>query len=466
MYMASFQKYKTKQGDKWLFKMGVGTDPLTGNRKTTTRRGFKTKKEAQQAAAELEKEMRIGITTDTSITYDDVFFEWWVTHTKTIKPSTKYSKASKFDKHIRPKFGKLKMKDISKTYCQKVVNEWAEQMSSVNDIKIQANLVFKYAVKMDYIERNPMDHVVIPKKEEDFLAKDEERNYWTKSELKKFLFLSKEHMEYQDYVMFYTLIYTGMRKGELIAIEKDDINFNKRSININKTMYFEKGKEIVQTAKKYASVRTIEIDEDTALILQEWLSKRDEMLSEAGISKDVKNVFIRDDFRPLRLAYPNDVLASFFNKFKEKLKTSKLDKTKSQSFIDIIKANPQMNTSDVTQLFSATFGFTTVSIVKFDVKFDNDKEFDLTEINIKATADGNNYKIEYKKEKHELHKITIHGLRHTHASLLFEAGATIKEVQDRLGHKDAQTTMNVYTHVTKTMAEKTAQTFKNFIDLD
>ncbi|MFJ8268169.1 tyrosine-type recombinase/integrase [Peribacillus asahii] len=36
-------------------------------------------------------------------------------------------------------------------------------------------------------------------------------------------------------------------------------------------------------------------------------------------------------------------------------------------------------------------------------------------------------------KKHGFHEITIHGLRHTHASLLFEAGASIKEVQKRLG---------------------------------
>ncbi|XBO86331.1 Arm DNA-binding domain-containing protein [Bacillus licheniformis] len=46
--MASFQQYKTKTGYKWLFKMGVGIDPKTGNRKTTTRRGFKTKKKLSQ----------------------------------------------------------------------------------------------------------------------------------------------------------------------------------------------------------------------------------------------------------------------------------------------------------------------------------------------------------------------------------------------------------------------------------
>ena len=48
----------------------------------------------------------------------------------------------------------------------------------------------------------------------------------------------------------------------------------------------------------------------------------------------------------------------------------------------------------------------------------------------------------------KLKKITVHGFRHSHASALFSAGASIKEVQERLGHEDVQTTMNVYTHVT------------------
>ena len=48
-------------------------------------------------------------------------------------------------------------------------------------------------------------------------------------------------------------------------------------------------------------------------------------------------------------------------------------------------------------------------------------------------------------------RITPHGFRHTHCSLLFEAGATIKEVQERLGHENIQTTMDIYAHVTQKM---------------
>ncbi|MCD8502135.1 MAG: site-specific integrase [Bacillaceae bacterium] len=70
----------------------------------------------------------------------------------------------------------------------------------------------------------------------------------------------------------------------------------------------------------------------------------------------------------------------------------------------------------------------------------------------------------YKNNKH-LPRITIHGFRHTHASLLFAAGASIKEVQDRLGHSDIKTTMNIYTHVTNEAKEKTADLFQEYMKL-
>lgn len=52
-------------------------------------------------------------------------------------------------------------------------------------------------------------------------------------------------------------------------------------------------------------------------------------------------------------------------------------------------------------------------------------------------------------EKNLFKEIRTHGFRLTHCSLLFEAGASIKEVQDRLGHTDIQTTMNIYAHVSQ-----------------
>jgi integrase len=55
--------------------------------------------------------------------------------------------------------------------------------------------------------------------------------------------------------------------------------------------------------------------------------------------------------------------------------------------------------------------------------------------------------------------ITPHSFRHTHTSLLIEAGVGIKEIQQRLGHTDVNTTMNIYAHMTANMEEKASRQF-------
>lgn len=69
---------------------------------------------------------------------------------------------------------------------------------------------------------------------------------------------------------------------------------------------------------------------------------------------------------------------------------------------------------------------------------------------------------EFKKKLHP------HILRHTHTSMLTEAGVDLRSIMQRLGHSDAKTTLSVYTHITKTMqvdaADKLAQSFGDLIN--
>ncbi|APT44485.1 site-specific integrase [Bacillus safensis] len=374
--MASFRKHNN---GSWEYRIKI-KDPVSNKFKEKSKRGFPTKKAAQLAAAKVEQEISNGtFITNNSTTFKQVFDNWWASHSRTLKPSTLYSLGSKFNKHILPRLGHLRIQDITKEYCQKMIDEIAEQINSVNDVKIQANQVFKYAVRMEYIVKNPMEHVIIPKKEADFLVEEPKRNFWTKQEIKDFFMLAKLKLNKQDYVMFHLLIYTGMRKGELLSLEWNDIDFDEHAIFISKTLFFKDDKQIIQKAKTYQT-RTIHIDTKTVDILKKWRIQQQKHVLNSNDTLGIKNVLTREDKRPLRLAYPNDKLESF-------IKT------------------------------------------------------------------------------HNLHPITVHGFRHTHASILFEAGATVKEVQVRLGHRDIKTTMNIYTHVTKAVKERTAELFQSYIDI-
>lgn len=71
--------------------------------------------------------------------------------------------------------------------------------------------------------------------------------------------------------------------------------------------------------------------------------------------------------------------------------------------------------------------------------------------------------LKYLIKKYKLPVITPHHFRHSHASLLLQAGVPVKEVSERLGHKDVKITLEIYSHVMPEEAEKTADKFAQFV---
>jgi integrase len=71
--------------------------------------------------------------------------------------------------------------------------------------------------------------------------------------------------------------------------------------------------------------------------------------------------------------------------------------------------------------------------------------------------------LKYLIKKYDLKVISPHAFRHTHASLLLQSGVPVKEVSERLGHKDVKITLEIYTHVMPEEAEKTADKFADFV---
>ena len=181
-------------------------------------------------------------------------------------------------------------------------------------------MIFAYAVKMNVIYSNPMKDVLLPKKQEDITSSDEDL-YYTKDELKQFLELVDDLNDIKLYAMFRMLAYTGMRKGELQALEWSDIDFMDNTININKTLSINSEHKItVQTPKSKSSIRKISIDEEIKLILKRWKIKQKELFFSIGTRVKKNQLCFTNDITNdyLYLNFTNDKLKKICKKHKFK----------------------------------------------------------------------------------------------------------------------------------------------------
>lgn len=387
--MKNIKKIKLKNGEtRYELNAYLGVDPHTGIKKKTKRR-YKSLQEARLARSEFHLKVHSNeVGNINNYTFEDVYNLWMSSHKNEIRGTTLDSKKSKFRTRILPKFGHLKIRDIKPFYCQSIVNEWTDELKTVQDYTIQLNLVFKFATRMEFIKRNPMDYVVIPKREEEKYYKKEKQNFYTRQELKIFLDKLSEEGNTQHLCLFHLLSYLGLRKGEALALHWSDIDWNEKTVEITKTIARANGKAVLHHPKTKESIRKISVDDVTLRLLQRWKLKQISFYQRYGFltKKDSEQPIFtrfvrqRNTMDYWREATPNDILYSFY------------------------KRHPKLRT------------------------------------------------------------ITVHGFRHTHASLLFESGANIKDVQARLGHSDVQTTMNIYVHVTDVSRERVAQLFSNFMN--
>ncbi|AFM69539.1 tyrosine-type recombinase/integrase [Enterococcus hirae] len=380
--MAMIKQYQKKNGEKaWYFKTYLGIDPLTGKKRYTTKRGFKTQKEAKIALARLEVlATDKKLVKDNNYTFTQVKDMWIEQYKPTVRESTYLRVKFLFDKNISTFFGNKKIQSYNIAYCQEAINKWKEQYSTYKALKCYTSAVFDYAKKMNLIKENPMKEVTFSKGERK--QKKTKLKYFEKEELQDFLECCQKDKFLITYPLFRVLAFTGIRKGEALALTWDDVDFFNKTLEINKTITRNSDNKFISTPPKTnTSIRKISLDDETLNILKAWKTQQKRYLLAHGQHAKTKNQIIFS--------------------------------SKNNNCIDITRPNIILS-----------------RICK----------------------------------EHNFNDITIHGFRHTHCSLLFETGLSIKEVQERLGHSDIHTTMNIYTHVTKKQKERSADKFAAYLN--
>ena len=260
--------YKDNATGKWRVVFRY-TD-WTGEKKQTQKRGFKTKREAQA----WEREQLHKVSADLDMTFAS-FFEQYTADMKTrIKENTWATKEHIIRTKLIPYFGKLKMSSIT---AQQIIT-WQNELMNYKDekgkplspvylktIHNQLSAIFNHAIRYYGLQINPAQRAGNMGEEE-----RKEMLFWTREEYTKF---SEAMMDKPiSFYAFEMLYWCGIREGELLALTPSDIDFEKKTLTVNKS-YQRLGKEdIITTPKTPKSNRTIPIPDGLCNCLQEYMS--------------------------------------------------------------------------------------------------------------------------------------------------------------------------------------------------
>lgn len=384
--------YRYKNGNtvrfRWQAKILVNPDLGEAGYERRSKGGYLTASEADKGMQEALHSSRKGqAALPTTDTFSSFATEWL--ESQEIENSTYLGYEKILRVHLLPAFGNLKLAEITSNKISalyktllvsgnrgRLTSGQPLSANSVNKIHIVLGAILKSAVDNHKLQFNPARVASVKAPSGRAIRKQQvELKTWDKYQLSSFLKWNKEVDKDDLFPLWYLYCYTGMRRGEGVALIWEDINFETKVISIRRAS--DSGLRKAVKKPKTDSSRTIAIDDDDVAVLKAHKTER----AQLGIQ------FVRPS------AYVFGTL-------------------------DGTVRNPgDVGGRWATMLCRA------------------------------------------KKAIPDLPHITIKGLRHTHATIMLQASVPTKVVQERLGHSNFSTTMNIYSHVTETMQKDAVELF-------
>ncbi|MEI4352237.1 site-specific integrase [Streptococcus suis] len=350
-----------KKNGKTYYKFILYAGVIDGKRKYIKRANFKTKADARAAILSLQEEINRP---KGDMTFQELTEKWLVIYETEVAESTYLKTSRNIKHHITPAIGHRRISEITALELQSHTQQWCAQLKYGRKILGLVKAIYRYAVRMGFVAISPAESVTAPKLKRTLSTT---KDFYDKHELKEFMQRVEATGDIRKIALFRVLAFTGVRKGEVRALDWTD-HYSK-TLRVNKAVTRGHAGEEIGPTKNKASERLVSLDDKTDQILNQ-----------------------------LKQEYPTTTL-----------------------------------------IFESETG------------------------GILSPTDPRRWLLEIIKDTN-LPAINIHGFRHTHASLIFDAGMTLKQVQHRLGHSDMKTTMNVYTHITQSAVDNIGEKFSKYLD--
>lgn len=349
----------TKEGKTWRYRVGYNDN---GKRRYISKRGFKTKKEAQIAAAEVELNLGKGkqvIVKDESLSK---LFEDWINLYKEPKAINTFIRYENTSKRLKEYFKDMPIQKVTRPIYQKFLNDYGINKSRETVRKLNTHMrgFVKDMIEEGYISIDFTRKVDINSTHQAMKSEDKHLSYIESKQLYNYLIGHLSSTSFTNHLILLGLV-SGLRFGELTGLTTSSFDFKQNTISITQAWDYKRGTGFTNL-KNTSSERTISIDPKVMSIFKKYI-----------------------------LSIPVNQYEMIFYK----------------------------NTAVRT-----------------------------------LSNEGANKALKNILEILGINKITMHGLRHTHASVLLYKGANVHSVSQRLGHADVQTTLDHYAHVLDEMKER------------
>lgn len=326
-----------------------------------------------------------------NITLNEWFEEWFEQYKKPyIKETSIYPLRSKYYNIFGNTLGDKKVAEINNIDIQSVINSMRDNGRAASSMRTALSTIrecLESAKNNRIIQVNPCFDIKVYWENKTTL-----RRFLSKEEQDLFLSKSKNNGDWY-YEMFYIMLHTGMRIGEVGGLKWEDIDFKNKCIHINRSLscQYEKGKKVMRltTPKTHNSYRDIPFMGEVEEMLKSQYEKQQRAKKNLG-----------DRWRE-EVGFENFVFTSSMG-------------SPVTRYIAEKQINKIVNEINEEEMFSAA------------------KENRVPTL---------------------FEKVYPHALRHTFCSRCFECNMNPKVVQKIMGHQHYSTTIDIYTHVTNEKIE-------------
>lgn len=393
----------TKRGKVWQYSFEGAK--VNGKRKRISKSGFSTKKEALEAGAQaLSEYNNTGLAFEPSKMSFSDYLDYWMENY--CKLNTKYNTIAGYEQiiknHIKPALGAYPIRAITPESLQRFINDKyinGYSKSYLDGFMNVLNSSLKYAVYPCGFIKDNPMQYVSKPKYKKD-NKKKEFNIITQETFNRLI--DRFPLGSNFYITLMIGFHTGLRIGEIYGLTWDDIDLKNKTLSVNKILLKMDSDWYFATPKTSSSYRTIRVG-DTLL---DALKKHRKW--------QLENKLFYGEFYSQQYVDNANKLLTFKN---------------DNNIVIPYRAVDLINTKENGEILTSDSFKYAARIIHYSLG------------------------IEFR----------FHDLRHTHATMLIEAGANIKDVQARLGHSSLSTTMDTYAHVTKDMELETVNILENIL---